>query len=482
MKKILYLVLGTLTILVSSCFYERLESSSLSANNQEAVLSLNIGTALSPQPQNSFEDKIEKVHIYILNSTSNKIVYQNTLTHILRLNVRLIPGKYDFYFIANSDQTPNLNNPKTGLDNLLKSRYRLPTDLKTIPMARVYRNQIITAGGTVGNPLPFKPQLDTESPLEPISSYGKDESAPGFAALVRSLAKINIKFTGGKVSQIQQVSLIYGSDLYSLKELKADGSNISSNTISFKKNENDQFGPIYIPERVFEDKTVLGWKRDKENGIDEPIGGVYYIKVEMKDKTIYKIPVISNEILPSDDYLAIARDKDQADYNVKRNFIYDYEIKLPIENRELEIISLVNPWNVSNYTTNFDEPNVRLTYKNSAINNQQTLETNDQEPLIFKLNIKNANGAIWKLSLTNGADFEIRPSSNAIGAEIPAVMGVADENTTYSFSIYPLKPYQGLPRFSELYLVVNNQEKSLFNAPENGPGNRILIKQVMDKN
>lgn len=488
MKKHIYFTLGALLFLLSSCFYDRLESSSSSIGEQDVILSLNVGASSDQLSSSNPEDKINQVSVFIADSQSGRIVFQTSMTKLFKLNIRLVVGTYDFYFIANLDNMDHtVFSSRSELDDYVKYKRSLRDNTLTtvIPMSRIYKNQVLTAGGTIASPLPFVPQLDADKQLAPVSSYGVDYAEPSFASLVRALAKISIKFSGMGINRINKVSLMTSTKTYSLWEEKVKPGNVSTNEIIFNKKELTSSGlsynPVYIPERIFESKDGLGWNRDKDNGIDEPRGGVYYIKVEMdQGDKIYKIPVISNAIPSSSDYLTIARDGTKANYNIKRNFSYEYVINIPTENRELNIYHAVNPWIVSNYDTNFDEPQVKLVQDNNSILEKLTIETDDVTPLNFKLNIKNSNGAVWKIALSNGADFELRPSSTQ--SEIPAIMGVADGNTTYGFSLHPLKPYQGSPRYTELYLIVNNQEKSLYNDSETGPGNRILIKQVFIKN
>src|SRR5690554_5743644 len=124
-----------------------------------------------------FEDHVYNLAMVIFENGSDNVIgepYFNTNlgsgVATYAFTVEMDPGKYDFYFIANvSELETGIKNisDRASLNILINSLSTLHIDLYTgadnikgFPMARVYRNQKVEEGGTVYQPLPFRPKFN----------------------------------------------------------------------------------------------------------------------------------------------------------------------------------------------------------------------------------------------------------------------------------------------------------------------------------
>lgn len=485
MNRPFYSLLLIFIILLSACSSKNEEELSELDNRQKVVLAFELQGALqSRRGMNGLsENNIGRVSIFIFNPTTAEKVYEDSFQAAYAYQVRIKPGTYDFYFIANQEDLPLNTLSRDDLDRRLEEKKMFSGYFgsTTLPMARVYKSQKINSGGTLMNPQKFTPQLSANNPLLPISSYGEDESVAGQISLVRSVAKVSVKLKGEGLPYVTNLEYVQASSEYSLGQLADDNfSRRMVENIPFQKVSADNlsnYAPIYIPERVFSKSEETGWLRDAGKSLDEPIGHVNYIQLTMYGGTMYKIPVVSNGSQATGNYLDFARDGSKADYNVIRNFDYQYTLTVPLANRELQVESVVLPWNVVNSEMSFTKPAIDFQFS-GAVADPEALLMNGMNSINFTLKVMNSNGIIWRAALSNGLDFELVPNESSPNV-VPAIMGVGSDATTYGFTLRPLKPYQGTPRFTELYLLVNGKEVSFFNNESQvGPGKRLLIKQV----
>lgn len=431
----------------------------------------------------SNEESIGRISILIFNSITAEKVYAESFKANRTHQIKISPGIYDFYFIANEEFVLAVGLTQDDLDIRIKTKINFTNydGASEFPMARVYKSQEVRQGGTIMRPQQFIPQPPSVNPLSPISAFGRDKVEREQISLVRAIAKISVVLEGEGALHVQKLEYVNAVADYSLGQL-VDGdfsTPVIDNILFEKSNVNDlnNYLPVYIPERLFSKEESKGWLRDMKNELDEPVGAVNYLQVTMRNGEIYKIPVIANADEVKGNYLDIARDSQRADYNVIRNYDYQFRIKIPLSNRELQVGLVVAPWNSVDSEMSFTKPEIDFNFSGVQIEDEILL-IDGQNSIDFTLRVKNSNGEIWRVVLSNGLDFQLVPSKTNADA-IPAVQGVASSQTTYGFSLVPLKPYQGTPRFTELYLLVSGSEVSLLNdKSEVGPGNRFLMKQV----
>lgn len=485
MNRLFYSLLFLAVILLSACSSINKEEFSELDDHQKVVLAFDFqGVSQSRGAQNqSSEDNIGQISVFIFDSATAKNVFADNFQSEYAYQVRIKPGTYDFYFIANEKDLPLHTLSQDDLDRRLEEKKMFTGYFGSykLPMARVYKSQQINLGGTAMTPQKFTPQLSTNNPLLPISAYGKDQSVVGQINLVRSVAKVSVKLKGEGVPYVTKLEYVQAASDYSLAQLAdEDFSQHMVANIPFQKvtPENlSNYASLYIPERIFSKSEELGWLRDASQNLDEPIGHVNYIQVTIHGGAIYKIPIVSNGHKATGGYLDFARDGSKADYNVIRNFDYQYTLTVPLANRELQVESIVQPWNVVDSEMSFSKPKVDFGFI-GGITDPEALLMNGMNSINFSLKVKNSNGIVWRVALSNGLDFELIPDESNANA-VPAIMGVGSDETTYGFTLRPLKPYKGTPRFTELYLLVNGKEISFSNNESLiGPGKRLLIKQV----
>lgn len=485
MNRPFYSLLLISMVLFIACSAGKGEGLSQVDNYQKVVLTFDLQDIVPNKLEKNIpaEDYIDRVSILIFDSATGENVYADHFQPKYAYQVRIKPGTYDLYFIANEQDLPLNILTRDDLDGRLHQKKLFEDYLgnSELPMARVYKSQNILPGGTVMNPQRFTPQLPSDGPLLPISSFGQDQAAAGKIKLIRAVAKVSVKLRGEGAAYLAKLEYVQASSEYSLSQL--DENNLSQqivDNIPFQKitpENHSNYAPLYIPERIFSQSEPSGWIRDATQDLDKPIGRVNFIQITTYGGVVYKIPIVANGHEATGDYLSFARDGTKADYNIVRNFEYQYVLTIPMKNRELHVQSVVQPWNIVDSEMSFTEAQINFEYPADQLTDE-TLLVYGQDAVDFTLKVMNSNGAIWRVALSNGLDFELIP--NKLSDDImPAIMGVGSDETTYGFTLRPLKPYRGTPRFTELYLLISGKEVSLFNDDTQvGPGKRFLIKQV----
>lgn len=163
-----------------------------------------------------YEDAVHSLAMLIFNSSTGAKVgayFNNQVgsgvpaTHAF--SVKLEPGKYDFYFIAN---VPNMQSELNGVANrnamnsyLNRVNRELPNTLYSgatasvgIPMSRVYLKQNIAKGGSIYQPKPFKPKmLSTELDKVIANNAGNGTTERNWIELIRTVAKLEVEIEAG---------------------------------------------------------------------------------------------------------------------------------------------------------------------------------------------------------------------------------------------------------------------------------------------
>ena len=410
-------------------------------------------------------------------------------------------GKNDIYFIANIDKaTADGLTLRSQAEDLLRRQqvFAAPlnngaTALVGFPMARVYYAQPIPGGYSQANPFEWKPSVTPGKPLLPVSAYGED-LLPGTqqekVGLVRSCAKVSLIMTGEGAKDIQRVSFFNAASAYTLAQLpEGKFPALAPAPLHFTltaESNGSRTATLYIPERLFNGAAdVPGW----DNISDTALHGAHYIEIMTKAGKLFRIPVVSNG--PASGYLDFAKGVDAGaspDYNIIRNNAYRFTIAIPQDAKEIEVAVKVLPWTLVESEISYDEPvyTSSLSFPDGngsgEFADEKTVRLHQQKRAKISFKLSSPAGALWRATLTNGLDFSLTPAPSTNG-ETGATVGITDPNALYTFYITPLKPYQGTPRFTELYMLVNGQEIQIVpqymdDDTPSGPGKRFVFKQV----
>lgn len=246
----------------------------------------------------------------------------------------LTPGLYDFYFVANMPiaglqaiSNPSEMNAYMNMARELDPElYAGAAEAKGFPMARVYLNQTVTAGGTLYEPKPFKPVVDAvEQP---------------HVELIRMVAKLEVNLEGTDLG-VENIYFRNANRDYYL-------ANPSPMPPSGYFNDNAVDVPLkqvganryiyYMPEAIVQSAT---W--DPSPGAqNKPVN---YFTIVTESGTEYDIPIISNETSITSGYLAKATGQEDGfgpNYTIKRNDHYRYVIR---NLDKIEILYQIVEWN-----------------------------------------------------------------------------------------------------------------------------------------
>ncbi|MDD6929099.1 MAG: hypothetical protein PUI89_07425 [Bacteroidales bacterium] len=378
------------------------------------------------------------------------------------------------------------------------------TEKSLFPMARIYENQIIPAGGSVSVPKPFTPTTNTSKPLEPVSNW-PDSPETGTTQqtvnLVRSSAKVSLNLTGDGVSKIKSIKICNVATQHSFME-NSESASVALTDKPFNGSGsitgNSFQAKMYIPERLLgEGSATLGW----EPNSDMPIGTPSYIQIEMVSGVVHKIPIISNQntqnMTPGAEYtyLDVAygkRPDNHANYSIVRNHHYRYDINVPADGKYLVINFKVMPWQLIQSELQFTLPKYTCTLKvlDATTNaTKRTLDDISQEVLLshneiveVTFQITKPVGAIWSASITNGLNY-LFTGKTYDQVEPDIVGGVPPQ--TYTFQIKPRQEFTSEPYYTQFYIVVDGKEldldpkRSRDSYMDGGGSKRWRIKQVM---
>ena len=171
--------------------------------------------------------------------------------------------------------------------------------------------------------------------------------------------------------------------------------------------------------------------------------------------------------------------------NLIRNRIYRITILLGVSGNTLESKFEILPWEVKQSYRDYGKAKFDIKYNQNLAdpeNHQFNVSANNK--VTFTLNLEEPIGAPWRISLTNALDFAVVPHPVQGGSDTKgATKGVVGKEANYKFDIIPLRPFTGLPNYTEIFLVVDGKEEQLIpnlkesNIPS-GPHNRYKIKQV----
>ena len=283
-----------------------------------------------------FEDRVHDLAMFVFDSATGNIVGEPYFESDIPISnkskmftVVLTPGQRDFYFVANMPKIELAGiTTKAALEAYMKSAidldvnlYMGATETKGFPMSRVYLDQIITEGGTIYNPKPFRPNSEDKVKLQ------------------RVVAQLQVDIVGDEIGSVNNV---YFKNAFRKYSLLADGVMTSpeyyvetTTNNALRKSGNSYI--YYMPEALMSTPTWLG-------AIDhKPIN---YFVIETVTGTTYEIPIITyKDPIPGGNYLSFARGEQtqQPDYNIYRNNRYVFTIK---DLEDIQVHYEINPWTV----------------------------------------------------------------------------------------------------------------------------------------
>ena len=293
--------------------------------------------------ETDFEDHVHSLGMIIFDSEEGDIVgtyFNDNLgsgESTYAFTVEMKPGNYDFYFVAN---VPDLATGLAGVTNtsemveymntvrkLDEDLYEKATSSKGFPMSRVYLNQDVKAGGTIYQPLPFKPLVD---------GVAKD-----YVELIRVVAKLEVSLAGMDLDVKDIYFRNANRDYYLVNPSSVNPSsyfNDNTMNVSLRKIDDETY-IYYMPEAIIASST---WNPLTDN---KPIN---YFTIETNGGTKYDIPIISIETSITSDYLKKATGQEDGFtpiYTIKRNDHYQYVVR---NLEKIEILYIVKEWELVN--------------------------------------------------------------------------------------------------------------------------------------
>ena len=177
--KLVYTVIVALLLFMPGCSEEiPLNSGGKGPVVYLAVTRAHVADTESINKDNTdFEDRVHDLAMLVFDSNTGNLIANHFDEHIPKddiaksFTVELTPGLRDFYFIANRPKSEIsgittravMNTYMSGLRNLDDALYTSATENKGFPMSRIYTNQQVTAGGTIYQPVPFRPHINNVS-------------------------------------------------------------------------------------------------------------------------------------------------------------------------------------------------------------------------------------------------------------------------------------------------------------------------------
>ena len=270
--------------------------------------------------------------------------------------VELIAGRdYDFYFIANvqgMEAALGAITTKAGIEaylNEINTRllneplYKGASDTEGFPMARVYKNQPVGAGGTIYQPKPFKPkQYDTEEYTVVANNAGEGDKIREYVELIRVVAKLEVNLDGTPDLGVDKIYFRNANRHFRLVEFDTPPAayfNDNSTNTELRRLGSSNTYIYYMPEAMISSAT---WNPAGSSN-QQPIN---YFTIVTLDGTEYDIPIISNETSITSDYLEKAKGTFPGytpDYTIHRNHHYKYVVR---NLEQIEVIYEVEPWNL----------------------------------------------------------------------------------------------------------------------------------------
>lgn len=376
-----------------------------------------------------FEDRVHSLAMLVFDSNTGEKVAEHfsssigsgTSTYVF--TVKLKPGQRDFFFVANFPgmQTAmasivnkfDMNHFMQVFRDLDPIHYLKATNDNGFPMSRMYSNQTVTIGGTITQPLPFKPNGENNVKLQ------------------RVVAKLDVNIVEG-VENLQKIELCNANAHYVFGPNQAEPFQFYGPVELRRVGTTNQWLG-YMPEAIVESTK---WWGNTGNAENKPIN---FFRLTTRGGLVYDVPIITHEgAIPGGKYLPFAKGllADKPSYTVYRNRHYIYRIKTLPDN--IEVKYSICDWNIVTndtymgygYNVGVDEQgNVTIT---------NTMQNCD--PHVVRLVAKNGayfgsqptNTSVEFAELANGASqtFKVNKDAVAVGSAYLEVYYNPDPNAT----------------------------------------------------
>ncbi|MFV0270922.1 MAG: FimB/Mfa2 family fimbrial subunit [Macellibacteroides fermentans] len=343
--KLLYFLTACLLLALGACdslIYDDREGSHETDEGPVVYLSITKAQAAGLESLNAdaadYEDRVHDLALLVFDSGTGVKVGEYFDENIpfgvkeKSFTVKLTPGTRDFYFVANMPMTELKAIGSKGamltymqsFRNLDAGLYLGATESRGFPMSRVYLGQVVTEGGNIYAPMPFRPN-------------GEDR-----VNLIRTVAKLEVVIEGGATgSGVQNIYYKNAFRQFGFTE-GAYPASVSYYEDKPLKKVGDSY-IYYMPETMI---NAVSWGAAADH---KPVN---YFRIEMAGGIAYDIPIITdNRVITDTNYMTFATGKNPADlpdYSLYRNRHYYYLIK---NLQKIEIMYSVDPWNVTKSQT-----------------------------------------------------------------------------------------------------------------------------------
>jgi hypothetical protein len=377
MKKLIhiYLILAALLPLFSGCS----DTSEDAAGKSIPIVYLSVTRATGGLDEDGtintdgtyYEDRVHDLSMLVFDSSTGEKVAEYDEADIAMTGsntfvVKLTPGQRDFYFIANvpdmKTALQSITNEKDLQTTYMNKVRDLDPDLyqgaaldKGFPMSRVYLNQTVSEGGSIYQPVPFRPTY-----VDKGTTHTDDK-----VKLIRVTAKLEVSFSlddsEGNLG-VKKVTLHNANAQYCLTNPSTTPATSYSDGIVLTKESSENTYYCYMPESVI---SSASWQT---GGNNQPIN---YFTIETTAGQTYDIPIITDDTDINTDYLKKATGQFSGytpDYTIYRNHDYRYTIN---NLQTIEILYSVDDWNTVNkslymgYGYNVEVDETSVTIKNT---------------------------------------------------------------------------------------------------------------------
>lgn len=285
-----------------------------------------------------YEDRVRDLALLVFDSSTGKRVCRHFDEGISfdkkekSFTVTLTPGERDFYFIANMPMTELENiSTKAEMEKYMGAFRDLDPELylaakqdKAFPMSRVYLKQNVTEGGSILQPVPFRP--DGENRVKLIRGVAKLEVVIDGTSTSSGVKNIYYKNAFRAFSLLPESAYSLTAGYYDDKPLQKVGNSYV----------------YYMPEAMM---ISPNWSAANHKPVN-------YFQVETFDGTFYNIPIITDDrTITETDYMTFATGQkigDYPDYNIYRNRHYYYRIK---KLQTIEVVYTIDPWIINKNET-----------------------------------------------------------------------------------------------------------------------------------
>ncbi len=343
--KLLYFLTACLLLALGACdslIYDDRDGSHETDEGPVVYLSITKAQAAGLESLNAdaadYEDRVHDLALLVFDSGTGVKVGEYFDENIpfgvkeKSFTVKLTPGTRDFYFVANMPMTELKAIGTKGamltymqsFRNLDAGLYLGATESRGFPMSRVYLGQVVTEGGNIYAPMPFRPN-------------GEDR-----VNLIRTVAKLEVVIEGGATGAGVQ-------NIYYKNAFRQFGFTEGAYPASVSYYEDKPLKKVgdsyiyYMPETMI---NAVSWSAAADH---KPVN---YFRIEMAGGIAYDIPIITdNRVITDTNYMTFATGKNPADlpdYSLYRNRHYYYLIK---NLQKIEIMYSVDPWNVTKSQT-----------------------------------------------------------------------------------------------------------------------------------